>query len=833
MNIKDCIIKFKLDSVQSDQIMQDYKEYIASGMSVEKAKDLAIEDHYDRLMDEKESIIDKIRKYIPNFGAELKALTKKEPETKKHSFQETKEPVSEKDYIEYETIGDDTYTFGLKKWLADSGREIKKGLDKYLGATHTRLLKIDSELASKYREIDYKTSIEIQKNSKIVERMMKKVEKTMSKKDHKKWDYARHNSDIDTIYQLVEKYNFTKEYNASRRVLDTLSKTLYDIGVLHKMRKNHWPRVLKDSRGFLEAINKHPDWPVFSKAIKEVQAQSQKELTKDQEAKIINNILQGTHHFGNKYSKQRKLEKVPADLMKYYMSPNEAMMAHIVSANKVIQAKKFFGVDSKKIKLLRKRLKFAKTEEDINLLNTELDKFINQEDFTENIGNYILELKTKKNITPAQENEIRDILTARFHETGGPTGIVQDYKNLSYIDTMGSATSAITQIGDLAFSAYKFGLLSTGKHLYKAIRGKAGISVTDIGVDRIAQEFTDSGRIAKALETVFKLTGLQKIDKIGKETLINAALEDLQKKAKKSPKELRLKIKAILGSEADAAISDLQDGNNTENVGLLVYGKLLDFQPVGLSEMPEAYLKMKNGRIFYMLKTYTIKMFDVYRREIVQEIAKGNVEKGLTNAVKLGAFLMLCNATADEIKDWMLGRETDFNDQVMDNIYRLAGVSKFITWQARTEGAGTAIAKQILPPFKFIDSAGKDFFSAGDEKGLSMIGSIPLIGKFYYWHAGRGTHKKDDLWDRRLSKRTKKLKQVDEKFQKAENKLQFNLKHASEIKELRENKKIKSKVGKLRRRINKLKSFPETSTRAAMITRLEDKRVDIIKAYLD
>ena len=58
MNIKDCIIKFKLDSVQSDQIMQDYKEYIASGMSVEKAKDLAIEDHYDRLMDEKESIID-------------------------------------------------------------------------------------------------------------------------------------------------------------------------------------------------------------------------------------------------------------------------------------------------------------------------------------------------------------------------------------------------------------------------------------------------------------------------------------------------------------------------------------------------------------------------------------------------------------------------------------------------------------------------------------------------------------------------------------------------------------------------------------------------------
>ena len=37
--------------------------------------------------------------------------------------------------------------------------------------------------------------------------------------------------------------------------------------------------------------------------------------------------------------------------------------------------------------------------------------------------------------------------------------------------------------------------------------------------------------------------------------------------------------------------------------------------PINSTEMPLKYLKHPNGRVFYMLKTFTIKQFDVMRRD--------------------------------------------------------------------------------------------------------------------------------------------------------------------------------------------------------------------------
>jgi hypothetical protein len=105
-------------------------------------------------------------------------------------------------------------------------------------------------------------------------------------------------------------------------------------------------------------------------------------------------------------------------------------------------------------------------------------------------------------------------------------------------------------------------------------------------------------------------------------------------------------------------------------------------------------------------------------------------------------MFVICNAGADYIKDFLLGRDTEPEDRLIDNILRLFGVSKYITWQARMEGIGTAVAKQILPPFKFINAFYKDVKSLGDGKGFETIQSIPLVGKLYYWWFGKGAKKK-------------------------------------------------------------------------------------------
>ena len=310
------------------------------------------------------------------------------------------------------------------------------------------------------------------------------------------------------------------------------------------------------------------------------------------------------------------------------------------------------------------------------------------------------------------------------------------YKNLSYIDTMGSPISALTQIGDLAWSSYDTGIIRTLKNVSKAVRGKSRITKEDVGIERMAQEFADSGSLASAVNKVFTLVGLDKIDSIGKEALLNGAFDKYQNQAKKNPEKLKREIRRIFGKETDQVVKDFAEGTVNDNTKLLVYSRLLDFQPVSKSEMTQGYLTAGNGRLFYMLKTFTLKQFDAFRNEAYNKIKNGDrMEKiqGIKNLVHLAMFFVLANATADELKDWVLGRETSFKDRTVDNALRLLGVSKFITWEARKEGIGTAMGKQILPPFKFINNLYKDL-TKDNVKVPKTIESVPVVGKIAYWH---------------------------------------------------------------------------------------------------
>jgi hypothetical protein len=212
--------------------------------------------------------------------------------------------------------------------------------------------------------------------------------------------------------------------------------------------------------------------------------------------------------------------------------------------------------------------------------------------------------------------------------------------------------------------------------------------------------------------------------------------------AAKDPATLAAELNPLFEGETAQVVADLKAGKITENVKLYLFNTLADFQPIALSEMPAKYLTGGNGRIFYQLKTFTLKQFDVFRREAFQKIAtEGQRTEGMKNLVTLAGALVAANAGADVIKDLILGRPLDLADKVVDNMMRLAGVSKFATWKAREEGPGTAAVLMAAPPVKFINSVYKDIMTAGDEKGLESVQSIPLVGKLYYWWFGKGAGK--------------------------------------------------------------------------------------------
>jgi hypothetical protein len=767
-------------------------------------------------------------------------------------FADSLKPISGKDYEENRAqLTASPFSSAFKQAKTDMGHEVSR----IFAPVSTRLKLINPKLSEKVRSLDYSTLKNIQKYAGMVEPLLKKA-KTMTRPDAMDWDYARKNSDVPKINELVKKYGMEKEYAEARKMFDELRDEAIDVGLDIREIEGYWTRKVKDYKGLLGEMNRE-EMGIFTKILSEKAAKMGiqiEDLDPDMRATLISNIISGgPTGLGVSATKSRVFQKIPPRLNRYYLNSDAAVLEHISSMVQAIEKRKFFGKIPEKVAEMR-RQKYAaqakvreyeekmKTDPraqwkrdnwagEVQLLEAAIQKYALQRDFTDNIGAYIDELIVGGEIKPSEENDVAEILNARFHEKG-PKGFWQLYKNFSYMDTMGSPISALTQIGDLAWAMYENGMISGLKNAYKSAIGQSKITREDAGISRIAEEFADQSKLGGAVAWVFKHTGLEKMDAIGKEALINSALERYQAK---NPEDLKKEIQHIMGEETDNTVYALKNDIIDDNVKRLIYSRLADFQPVGMSEMPQGYLTAGNGRIFYMLKTFTLKQFDVFRNEAIHKISSGTrAEKidGLKNLIKLTMFFVLANATADELKDFILGRKTDFSDRVADNVLRLAGASKFITWTARTEGVGSTLAKQILPPFKFIDSLTKDVYNAGDDKGMELTSSIPLVGKLAYWHLGRGTTKRKDLWEQRLTKYRQKVSDVHEDYERAKDKPTFTREHKKELAEYRKLTQFQGRINSLRKISNQLKSREQTDSIKKRIEQIESRRIEMIKQFL-
>lgn len=608
-----------------------------------------------------------------------------------------------------------------RKSLGESFDSIGKGADVLFGSISTRLKNIDPSLKRAIRTYEYRLSTATHRDHEQVSSFFRALKKSkMPAGEYADLDLALKNGDATKTKQLLEKHGLTEEFTKVRAVLDDLYKRAKAVGYDIGYEKDYFPRTVKDSGGLLEYLQRGDDWSIIDEAIKAKEVEVGY-LTTDQKARLINTLIRG---FGGKITlsetgamKARRIDVVDAELNQFYADSIGSLTLYIARTNDAIETRKFFGFGGK------------------------AEEFGNIDD---SIGAYVLNLLTEGKIKPSQEKELSNILRARFNEVG-TSGAMNTYKNLAYIDTMGSVTSAVTQIGDLAISLYKAGPIRTVGSLGTAIAGKSKYTRADLGIERIAAEFADTSKSAKAVNFVFKAIGLTKMDVLGKETFINSVMTKLSSQAKKPTADFYRRLEAVFGDDPDVldmVTADLKAGRMTEDTKLLAFNELLDVQPVALSEMPEMYLRGGNGRIAYMLKSYTLKLFDIYRNEVFAEM-KTNPLKATRNLIALASSLILMNATADEIKDLILNRETSLSDRVVDNMMKLIGFSKYTLYTAREEGPVSAVAKTILPPFKVYDAAFKDIMRQPEGDELETIQSIPIGGKLYYWWFGKGAAKSE------------------------------------------------------------------------------------------
>lgn len=223
------------------------------------------------------------------------------------------------------------------------------------------------------------------------------------------------------------------------------------------------------------------------------------------------------------------------------------------------------------------------------------------------------------------------------------------------------------------------------------------------------------------------------MDAIGKETMINAFYEKLKESTKNGDMS---DLGAFSPEEQSQIASDLQKGMVSDDIRYALFSKLLDYQPLTKSQMPEFYNTGGNERILYMLKSYTIKQIDVFRTEAFSKIADGVrnrssrvVAEGMKNLVLLAASLAVLGVATDEIKNLILNRKTDPGDLVVDNILKIVGFSKYTVYKARQEGVSAAILSLVVPPFNIVNDPIKDvvaFFSHDKYGNRKLTGPSQL-----------------------------------------------------------------------------------------------------------
>jgi hypothetical protein len=634
---------------------------------------------------------------------------------------------------EYDKLLNEKKVGFVRKTLTKVREAFKKPtIDKTLGVLSTRIRNISPKINYAIRKVQFEIDMNNSKGKELVDNIYKKV-KTLKKMDegtYKVFNLAWNGGDYEVVKNIANKYGFEDELLKLRAYYDDIFKRAKEAGIEFEYRENYLPRKVNPKYknelfDYFSNIKGGDGLTVFGRAQKAKVKELGRELTEAEKAQINSSILRG---YGAKdliissgVTKSRQIEEFTADINKFYLNPLESAGQTIEEMNNLIGVKKFFKGEVK------------------NLDDGTVD-------WSNTVGNYV----EKLNLNASKSQELQEMLLARFSYKGS-SDLVKNTKNLIYITHMNNFLNAITQTGDLAWSFYNNGFSDTIYGIVKSL-SKSGIKREEIGITKNLAEMETQGILGNAVNTVFRASLIDQFDKVGKEAFINALSKNYQKQAIKflkngtEGKGIKF-IKEVFEDKSDDVIKSFAKGERNENTMFTLANRLSDFQPTTLSEVPEMYLKHPNGRIFYALKTFTIKQLDIFRREVFQQIAKKETRaQGIKNLISLTTVVVGMNMGTDAVKDLIQGKEIDLQDSAVDNLLSIIGMNRYAFDTASREGVGEAMLNVVLPAgVGFINDVGKDIGkSVSGEitdplKELNSIKYFPLIGKIFYQRAGKGS----------------------------------------------------------------------------------------------
>jgi hypothetical protein len=467
------------------------------------------------------------------------------------------------------------------------------------------------------------------------------------------------NGDVGSAMQVLDDAG-RKALRQSRGVLAEANRELKKVGYDLPTDVTYYPRQVKDYDGLTKQLGRDR-----LTELEEFVAKAKGDKDKARAEWFRKNDFISDGRLPN--SKARTIDTVSVEMMPFYGDAVESLSSYIHRAASDIEMKRFFNQKASGGSL--RRLLKDRYADDVAADFDPLDKALDT-------------LVSKLGIMgdAAKERAVKEVLKSRFTTgrvgMGAGTKLIKDAGTAS---ALGTYPATITQFGDLA-NAIKFnGWLDTGKSWLQMLNKQNLIPLKELGMDnRLTQDLQTAEGMTKWVDKILKATGFKAMDRFGKATIVQGAVNKAQRQLKTPKGEVAFRKAwgATFGDELPGLISDLKRNVPSENVKLLAFNTLSDAQPVSLIEMPKTYLDSPNGRIFYTLKSYAVNQLNILANQAsnprVPEHTRVDAAKGIMNFLMLTGVI---NGTVLEARNMLRGDEfkvEDIPDNIVDSLFGLS-----------------------------------------------------------------------------------------------------------------------------------------------------------------
>lgn len=536
-------------------------------------------------------------------------------------------------------------------------------------------------------------------------------------------------SDIDEVRRIADAIGgkdgeaVMKMFTTGRTIMNDLHRRAKEAGIDVGYLTDYWPRVVK--RGRHKELRQF-----FSKEEENRLTQAYRQyarnknvpvgsLTEAEKLQIAESVSKGygPRGIGGDFAnaKHRTIGDIPDEIQHLYEPYYKSIDMYIDRVSEAVARKRLFGSD---VPLTGPDVRDPfHVGPDANIKTvSELEPSIGK-------------LLAEDGVAPGEVDNMLKVVKSVFNSATSPVGsVTANARAAGYLLTMGQIRSALAQVEDLASTA----VFMPGEipSMFKAITGtllrKNQIDTVRVGIERLGVEYAGRHGADKAVDFVFKATGLSQIDRAIKNVTLNTALIGGQKKARaigtKKYNQFKQELTDLWGEKgADKLLDDLAKGEFSGEVATYVTHKLAGIQPVSSLDVPLGYHAAKQtfqdsqlagaGVLSYQLKTFFLRRLGALRRngltgmaEGVQMMRAGQTKEGskklmksLRNLIAMGTVLTAAGATRNQVVGYMYGNQSSLDDDVWDAFLSLSGVSRYAGEQALRSGQA-GYAAIFAPP---------------------------------------------------------------------------------------------------------------------------------------